>query len=107
MIKSDAAFRCIPDAGFFFNSADFSGKKGRWSVKWEDMTKLHDSMAIMNSQCLSNMPSDYKWTCLLADHALKYINTSTFLIQSAMDLWQLEYNYFSTDLTQAATQAGH
>lgn len=100
-------FRCVPDAAFFFNIDDFSGAEGRWATKWKDMAETHSSSGRLNADCLANMPTEYEWACVLADHALKYINTTTFLIQSAMDIWQLEYNYFSTNLDESETQAGH
>ena len=101
------AFRCIPDAAFFFSADDFSGAKGRWATKWEDMVETHSSETVLNNDCLDGQEDEYKWSCVLADHALKYVNTNTFLIQSSLDVWQLEYNYFSTDLDESMTQAGH
>lgn len=110
--KPDASVYCVVDAGYFFGYKDFESNEAVWSTKWHDVVTTHMSTDALSHECRGDLGEE-KWMCYLANVALQYTKTPIFLIQSVMDMWQLQYNYFSTSLddddagTDATTKAGH
>ena len=102
---SDATYKCLVDAGFFVNTTDFDGGTGTWTSQWETMVTTHGAMSSMSSSCKDEHEDGKEWECWFADTALPYVSYDVFLVQSVMDLWQLPYNFFSSELSDA--QAGH
>merc|ERR1711998_585121 len=97
MVSSDANFGCVADAGFFFNSTDYGGEEGYWTNGWKRVVDTHGILDgnSLSTKCMNQFSDDAVWKCFLAENALKYVKQEIFIIQSAMDLWQLEKNFFS------------
>ena len=97
MVSSDANFGCVADAGFFFNSTDYGGEEGYWTNGWKRVVDTHGILDgnSLSTKCMNQFSDDAVWKCFLAENALKYVKQEIFMIQSAMDLWQLEKNFFS------------
>merc|ERR1711998_449412 len=102
-VNSKTETYCLVDAGFFFDTDDFSGHKAVWSSKWKNLTDTHNSSETLDDSCKANRMADDKWKCFLGNIAMNYVQRPTFLVQSVMDLWQLEFNYFSTSMTSTTS----
>jgi len=102
--SSDVKFKCLADAGFFVNTTDFDGGVGTWTSQWETMVTTHGAVSSMADSC-KREHSGHEWQCWFADVALPHVTHDTFLVQSVLDLWQLPYNFFSSELSDA--KAGH
>lgn len=89
---SDAKLGCIMDAGFFYDSQNFAGETGIQTSFWKGVAKTHFAEGFMDSTC--EKKEDDPNSCFIAGHALKYIDTPIFLVQSSTDYWQLLKNYF-------------
>jgi len=89
---SGANVGCIMDAGFFYDSQNFAGETGIQTEFWKGVSKTHFAEGFMDSSCEKH--EDDPNSCFIAGHALKYISSPIFLVQSSTDYWQLLKNYF-------------
>ena len=72
---------CLADAGFFFNTNDFSGHKAVWSSKWKNLTQTHSVDGSLNADCMMERNADDQWECFMGNVALQYIKQPTFMAQ--------------------------
>jgi len=84
-------FRLIPGSGFMLPHHNVQDLPV-WRVQMKYLYHM-SNWTITNSACRQDFPSDEEWRCLFPSAAWKYIRASTFLINSALDLWQVQNIY--------------
>ncbi len=61
-----------------------------WATKMRRMTELHNaSGALTAGGCGAGMPVGARWRCLFGTHAAGHVASPLFVINSALDSWQL------------------
>ncbi|KAK3164480.1 hypothetical protein QOZ80_1AG0019380 [Eleusine coracana subsp. coracana] len=77
--------KCLPDAGFFLDEKDLSGRRSMWSA-YDGVVHLQNVTKVLPKDCLANKdPTE----CFFPAELIKSIKTSTFILNSAYDSWQI------------------
>lgn len=91
-IGSKASVRIISDAGWFVQMPDHAGEN--YNSDWfSGVAVTHNVTGHLNTQCLERHAED-SWRCMLPNYNYPYISAPLFIIQSSLDIYQLEYFYF-------------
>ncbi|KAL6853552.1 hypothetical protein ACP4OV_019581 [Aristida adscensionis] len=78
--------KCLPDAGFFLDMKDLSGKSSIWSV-YNGTVHLQNVMKVLPKHCLANKgPTE----CFFPAELIKSINVPMFIVNSGYDSWQIQ-----------------
>ncbi|KAK3271497.1 hypothetical protein CYMTET_20161 [Cymbomonas tetramitiformis] len=78
--------RCMADAGFFLNSPDIHGRP-KVSEDFQKVTQLHNIS--LSEECKQH-PERQQDDCFFVQHALPFVKTPTFLVNSNTDSWSLK-----------------
>lgn len=94
-------FRAAPVSGFFLmhdtNSQPVSGGHPigtTFEQIQQEVFSLHNMTSAMNSDCIRDQgAAENHWRCFMANYSYAYSSTPMFLMQSALDSWQIDNIY--------------
>ena len=80
--------RALSDSGYFVDIAAVSGDHliGRHFRK---MFYVHNSFMGVDEDCVRFLSPSLSWKCIFPQHAVPFVTTPVFILQSAYDQWQL------------------
>ncbi|WVZ72015.1 hypothetical protein U9M48_020540 [Paspalum notatum var. saurae] len=79
--------KCLPDAGFFLDAKDVSGKRSMWSV-YNGVVHLQNVTKVLPKDCL--LANKDPTECFFPAELIKSISTPTLIVNSAYDSWQVQ-----------------
>ncbi|KAJ1282877.1 hypothetical protein BS78_03G085100 [Paspalum vaginatum] len=79
--------KCLPDAGFFLDAKDLSGKRSMWSV-YNGVVHLQNVTEVLPKDCL--LANKDPTECFFPAELIKSISTPTLIVNSAYDSWQVQ-----------------
>ncbi|KAJ8511729.1 hypothetical protein OPV22_002163 [Ensete ventricosum] len=88
-VPETATVKCISDAGFFLDVRDVSGKYTIRSF-FGSLVSLQGVQKNLNPNCTSSYGVD-AYQCFFPQHALSYIRTPYFILNSAYDVYQFHH----------------
>ncbi|XP_039129458.1 pectin acetylesterase 5-like [Dioscorea cayenensis subsp. rotundata] len=87
LLPKQTTVKCLPDAGFFLNAEDISGKRTLGSF-YHNVVHLQDLTKHLSKGCISKTePSQ----CFFPQEFIKYIRTPLFILNPAYDAWQVQH----------------
>ena len=83
-------YRAVPVSGFFLNHKvdDVAGELA-FGQSMQAMSELHNCSGNVPPACVASLPPSEQWRCVLANYSYAHSTTPMFLLQSAVDLYQL------------------
>ncbi|KAL6613716.1 hypothetical protein ACP70R_035986 [Stipagrostis hirtigluma subsp. patula] len=86
-LPQEIPVKCLPDAGFFLDIEDLSGKRTQWS-RYEGAVHLQNVTKVLPKECLAEKEDPAE--CFFPAEVIKSIKIPTFIINSAYDSWQIQ-----------------
>mmetsp|Transcript_7523 Transcript_7523/g.19036 ORF Transcript_7523/g.19036 Transcript_7523/m.19036 type:complete len:487 (+) Transcript_7523:75-1535(+) len=80
-------FRLAPSSGFFLYHQNVGGKP-----VWQEQMRYLFHMSnwtLTDNECLETYAGDLQWLCLFPQNLYKFIDPPIFILNSALDLWQV------------------
>ena len=98
MPTSVRRFKAAPISGFFLDHATEAGEmRYRQSMQW--LWENVNPASGVQAECVAAKPPESQWRCLFAAEALAVSTVPTFVINSAVDKWQLGNIYEPSSLS--------
>jgi len=94
LLPKNAYYRAIANCGFFLNAANvWGGAQTTWSyMSVAAMANVSTGSAQqVDAGCFENTPPELRWQCFMAQFTYPHISTPIFLVNSAVDSWQLAH----------------
>ncbi|CAL9068119.1 unnamed protein product [Musa banksii] len=88
-VPETATVKCISDAGFFLDVRDVSGQYTIRSF-FSSLVSLQGVQKNLNPNCTSSYGL-FAYQCFFPQHALSYIRTPYFILNSAYDVYQFHH----------------
>jgi hypothetical protein len=88
MPPSVRSFKAFAISGFFLQHATAAGSN-EYPTNMEGLFALHNSAGGVHPACLAAQPAGQGWRCMFAAQAFAYTTTPTFVVNSALDSWQV------------------
>ncbi|KAJ3673827.1 hypothetical protein LUZ60_005819 [Juncus effusus] len=85
LLPSHAHVKCLSDAGFFVNERDISGKE-HIAAYYNDVITTHGSANNLPLSCTAGVSPSL---CFFPQYVAKQIKTPLFILNSAIDAWQI------------------
>lgn len=83
----EVSVKCVPDAGFFLDVKDLSGRRSMWSV-YNGVVHLQNVTRVLPKGCL--LANKDPTECFFPAQLIKSISTPTLIVNSAYDSWQVQ-----------------
>jgi len=80
-------YRAVPNSGFFLMHDTADGEPV-WPEAYKATFELHQANNGVNGACVAALKGDH-WKCFLANYSYAYSSTPMFLLNSALDKWQM------------------
>ncbi|KAJ0979440.1 hypothetical protein J5N97_014914 [Dioscorea zingiberensis] len=87
LLPKQTIVKCLPDAGFFIDANDISGKRTLRSF-YHDVVHLQDLAKDLSKDCISKYEPAQ---CFFPQDFIKYIRTPLFILNPAYDAWQVQH----------------
>lgn len=87
LFPKQTTVKCLPDAGFFLDAEDISGKRTLRSF-YHDVVQLQDLTKHLSRDCISRTEPAQ---CFFPQEFIKYIRTPLFILNPAYDAWQVQH----------------
>ncbi|KAJ0979442.1 hypothetical protein J5N97_014916 [Dioscorea zingiberensis] len=87
LLPKQTTVKCLPDAGFFIDANDISGKRTLRSF-YHDVVHLQDLANDLSKDCISKTEPAQ---CFFPQEFIKYIRTPLFILNPAYDAWQVQH----------------
>jgi hypothetical protein len=94
LLPANVDYRAIANCGFFLNAANvWGGAQTTWSyMSVAAMANVSTGSAQqVDADCFENTPAELRWQCFMAQFTYPHISTPIFLVNSAVDSWQLAF----------------
>ncbi|XP_038974717.1 pectin acetylesterase 9-like isoform X1 [Phoenix dactylifera] len=88
LLPKATTVKCMSDAGFFLDVKDISGKNTIRSF-FSSLVTLQGVQKYLNRNCAGSL--DYPYQCFFPQHALTYIRSPYFILNSAYDVYQFHH----------------
>lgn len=83
-----AKYKVAPCSGFFQAHGNARGTPV-WESQMQGVALMQNLSQYSPSACLSTMPEQHQWRCVLPSYALRFVQAPVFLLDSVLDSWQL------------------
>lgn len=84
-------FRAAPVSGFFLMHSTVGGEP-TYIEQLRNVFQMMNSSSGVNQNCLRAMaPTEQQWQCIFANASYAHATTPFFMLQSALDRWQMEH----------------
>ncbi|KAK9724621.1 hypothetical protein RND81_05G087300 [Saponaria officinalis] len=87
-LPRNATVKCLSDAGFFLDATDI-GQNYSMRSFYYDLIALQGVEQSLNSNCTTSVAD--QWQCFFPQHALGYIRTPFFVLNTAYDVYQFHH----------------
>lgn len=91
--RTDKKLKCLSDAGWFVDTMNWEGHYSHGHL-FQNVTTIQNVTANLDYQCTSKFPEKDRWRCFFPMNSFQYISTPTFIINSAIDYYQLTNFFF-------------
>merc|ERR1712070_532175 len=90
----NAEFRVLSDAGWFLDVPNY--ENGNYTSEWfKHIVEMRNMTSQFDKSCRNSMSENHVWKCFLPYYNFPHIEAPVFLIQSDLDIYQLETFYFN------------
>ncbi|CAI5459558.1 unnamed protein product [Closterium sp. Yama58-4] len=83
-----SAYACLPDAAIFLDRHDLGGRSTAREL-FQAVFRFHHMAGGVSEHCISARPSHMQYECIFARHAMAYVSSRVFMVNSNYDSWNL------------------
>ena len=87
-------YKAAPISGFFLQHATVDGRPV-YATEMRQIFALANSTHGLNDACVAAQPAGKEWLCNFAQHSYAYTTSDIFVLNSALDSWQIPCIYTS------------
>ncbi|CAI6012201.1 unnamed protein product [Closterium sp. NIES-65] len=83
-----SAYACLPDAAIFLDRKDLGGKATAREL-FQAVFQFHHMAGGVSEHCINARPLHLQYECVFARHAMAYVSSRVFMVNSNYDSWNL------------------
>eukprot|EP00053_Salpingoeca_punica_P010733 m.96143 g.96143 ORF g.96143 m.96143 type:complete len:440 (-) comp15477_c0_seq1:715-2034(-) len=85
--------KAMPISGFFLLHDDGNGNN-LYPDQMKNVVAMQNATGGLHQGCVASLPADEQWRCIFANYSYAHTTTPMFVLNSALDSWQL-YNIYT------------
>ncbi|KAH3757913.1 Pectinacetylesterase family protein [Pelomyxa schiedti] len=103
--SSVVKYRSMPEGGFFLDHTNLDGV-AVYGEQMEYVFNMQNCTAGVDQDCIAAFPGE-EWRCIFAANNYAYTSTPTFIINSAVDSWQMACILLSSPMPPESPYNGY